>query len=156
MTLPRDPDLPDHERRRESRCSVNLPAQLVDSSESALSQVISTELLDISKNGMRVRVWHDAPVGTRFCLSIQHEEDTSLCITEVIWKRETTLGMIYGLRVIHWTYIAPALKHEFERKLIGSNLKMDVQNVPIAGDVVLPLHPDLALGAKSRFGSGLN
>ncbi len=142
------PDIPDKDRRREPRIEVNMSAELIDSTGQILRENLAARIMDLSRNGMKMRVWHDAPAASRFCISIQFQEDVSLCIAEVIWKRETTAGMIYGLRIVHWTYLAPPLKYEMERKEKASaalNFEMDVEDVPVLGNVVLPFHSNLSL-----------
>lgn len=97
------------ERRKELRFPINLSAQLIDSTTPSLRAPVAARILDISRNGMKLEVWHDAPIGSCFSLSLEYQDDDSLCLGEVMWKRDTTKGMVYGLRIIHWTYLTPPL-----------------------------------------------
>lgn len=142
----------ENERRKERRFLMDLGAQLIDSTSQSLREPLEGRVLDISRNGLRMEVWHDAPVGARFSISLQYNDDDSLCLAEVIWKRETTKGMVYGLRVHHWTYLTPLLAADIrwqERKQAASDFEMDMQDVPVLRDVIFPFHADLSLGPQS-------
>lgn len=145
---------PEKERRKESRFLLEIGAQLIDSTDRGLREPIEGRVLDVSQNGLKLRIWHDAPIGARFSISLQYNEDDSLCMAEVMWKRESTIGMIYGLRVTHWTYLTPLLASEMRRLEIQktvSDLEMDMQDVTVPGDIVFPFHTNLALRSQRGF-----
>jgi hypothetical protein len=106
---------PMSERRKETRFLTNMPALLLDSTSQALKEPLDAKIIDISKSGLKIEVWHDAPIGSRFSMSLHSDDDDSLCLGEVIWKRETTTGMIYGLRIVHWTYLTPRLASQLHQ-----------------------------------------
>ena len=107
---------PPSDRRKEARFPINLSAQLLDSTDRGLREPLAARILDISRGGLKIEVWHDSLIGSCFSLTLQFRDDDSLCIGEVIWKRETIRGMVYGLRVVHWTYLSPALALQMKVK----------------------------------------
>jgi hypothetical protein len=106
---------PMSERRKETRFLTNMPALLLDSTSQALKEPLDAKIIDISKSGLKIEVWHDAPIGSRFSMSLHSDDDDSLCLGEVIWKMESTQGILYGLRIVHWTYLNPSLASEISR-----------------------------------------
>lgn len=97
------------DRRDELRFDRELPALLHESSAKTLAAPVPGRVLEISQNGLRVRLWHDAPIGAIFSLSLAFGERDSLCVGRVAWKRESNGGLIYGIHVTHWTLLDPAL-----------------------------------------------
>lgn len=109
MDTPAPPPMPSSERRDEVRFERELPVELHESSARPVPGPLPGRILDISRNGLRVRLWHDAPIGTIFSLSLSFGERDSLCVGKVSWKRDSNNGVIYGLDITHWTLIDPTL-----------------------------------------------
>jgi hypothetical protein len=99
------------ERRSSPRLDADLPVELLESTERPLNTTLQGRVLNISRDGLKVRFWHDAQPGCRFSLSISFNGRESICLGEVVWKRDSTSGMIFGLRVKHWTVLDPELGH---------------------------------------------
>lgn len=104
-----NPARPD--RRQAPRFDTNLGIDLLESSDRELPAVMRGQILNISRHGLKVRFWHDSKPGSHLSLSLSFQEHESLCVGEIIWKREESGGMVYGLRVSQWTYLDPLLNY---------------------------------------------
>ena len=109
--MPNDlPSVP-NDRRAVRRYDADLGAQLLESADRPLPASLEAQVIDISKQGLKIRVWHDARPGCQLSLSVIYNGRESICLGEVIWKREANNGMIYGLRVNRWAYLDPELEY---------------------------------------------
>ncbi len=66
--------------------------------------------LDVSRKGMRLQVSYDVSVGSIISSILYLKSRESICIAEVVWKREHQGKPLYGLFIREWSKIDPLLE----------------------------------------------
>jgi hypothetical protein len=102
------------DRRRQSRLELGLNADLIGSSPRPPAALLHGNALDVSRTGLRLRFWFDAPVGSVFSVRLFFLERPSVCRATVQWRFETVHGFVYGVRVDAWELLDDALSSRFD------------------------------------------
>lgn len=102
-----------HDRRKYPRLEGHFRVDLLnmgdDSSIPAWEAVVEGEALDVSMQGMRLKAYYNVPVGTVLSVVIYHRGYESICLCEVVWKKEAMGEMVYGLYFKEWSKLDPLL-----------------------------------------------
>jgi hypothetical protein len=102
------------ERRQHPRFEGRFPVEVLntgdDPERSVWESIISGEALDVSRTGMRLQTPYHVPVGSAVSVLVYHKGLSSLCMGNVVWRREAPEGgFLYGLYVDSWTTISRPL-----------------------------------------------
>jgi len=95
------------DRRKYPRFEGTFPVDLLNMGDDpAISQfvpVISGSALDVSKQGMRLKALYNVSVGSLLSVVIYYKKRESVCLSEVIWKRNERGESTYGLFFREWS-----------------------------------------------------
>lgn len=80
---------------------------------SQFEAVIPGEALDVSRTGLRLKVSYRVPVGTFLSAMVYYKRRESICLCEVMWRREMMGEQLYGLYIKEWS----TLDHSLEQQL---------------------------------------
>ena len=87
--------------------------------------VLEAEALDISMQGMRIKASHDVPLKSQLSVIVYYQGHESICLSEVVWKREVMGEFIYGLFFREWSILDPALEQALaQMQTDKDNVKM--------------------------------
>jgi len=76
--------------------------------------VVPAEALDVSKHGLRLQSVYNVAVGSLLSIIAYYHEQESICLCEVVWKREADGQHMYGLYVKEWTRLDAILKRKLD------------------------------------------
>lgn len=106
------------DRRRYPRLEGHFRVDLLnlgdDPNVSNWESIIEGEALDISMQGMRIKAFYNVGVGSLVSVVVYYKDRESICLSEVVWKREILGEFIYGLHFKEWTSLDPALARRFD------------------------------------------
>lgn len=79
---------------------------------SPYESVVPGDALDISRSGMRMKVTYRVPVGTFLSVIVYYKGHDSICLCEVVWRREMMGEQLYGLYVREWSKMDRLLENQ--------------------------------------------
>lgn len=95
--------------RYESEFQVDLLNMGDDPSVSPFEAIVSGRALDVSRQGMRLKAAYRVPVGAFLSVILYNEGGESVCLCEVVWRREEEGEMLYGVFTQEWSRLDPRL-----------------------------------------------
>ena len=98
--------------RLEGQFSVDLLNMGDDPSVSAFEAIVTGEALDVSRSGMRLKITYKVPVGTQLSVIVYYKNYESICLCEVVWRREMMGEQLYGLYIKEWSTLDPLLARQ--------------------------------------------
>ena len=101
--------------RFEGKFQVDLLNLGDDPSISQFEAVIPGEALDVSRKGMRLKVTYRVPVGTFLSAMVYYKNRESICLCEVVWRRELMGEQLYGLYVKEWSTLDRFLEEQLAK-----------------------------------------
>jgi hypothetical protein len=112
-------DSPDRRKypRYEATFQVDLLNMGDDPTVSQFEAIVPGKALDVSLRGMKLKAAYNAPVGSFLSVILYSEGGESVCLCEVVWKRESDGQMLYGVFTKEWSKLNPNL----EKILVGMN-----------------------------------
>ncbi len=115
--------------RFEGQFHVDLLNMGDDPKISQFEAVISGDALDVSRTGMRLKVGYRVPVGTLLSIIVYYRNHESICLCEVMWRREIMGEQLYGLYTKEWSKLDSLL----EQQLLAMEERYSVRSAS-AGD----------------------
>lgn len=100
--------------RFEGRFSVDLLNMGDDPDISPFEAVVSGEALDVSRTGMRLKISYKVTVGTFLSVIIYYKGYESVCLCEVVWRRELMGEQLYGLYTKEWSKLDYLLARQLD------------------------------------------
>lgn len=98
--------------RLEGQFHVDLLNMGDDPTISPFESVVSGEALDVSRAGMRLKVTYRVPVGTFLSAIVYYKGFESICLCEVVWRREIMGEQLYGLYIREWSKLDRLLENQ--------------------------------------------
>jgi hypothetical protein len=106
-------------RRRHPRFEGQFKVDLLNMGDdpdiSAFEPVVPATALDVSRQGLRLKCHYQAKVGSLLSAIVYYKSQGSVCLCEVVWKREERGNFIYGLFIQEWSQLEPGLDRELQR-----------------------------------------
>ena len=75
--------------------------------------VVTATALDVSRHGLRLKAFYNTSIGSLMSAIVYFKGRESVCLCEVVWKRENMGEFLYGLYIKEWSKIAPTLEGSF-------------------------------------------
>jgi hypothetical protein len=123
--------------RLEGHFNVDLLNMGDDPTYSIDESVVEAEALDISKHGMRIASSYNAPVKSIISVIAYYMGQGSICMCEVVWKREENGRFVYGLYIKSWSQLDRMLEKKLNLiEAEEQKLKNASDQFPTAGAVV--------------------
>lgn len=121
------------DRRRHPRYEAAFQVDLLnmgdDPAVSQFEAIIHGTALDVSRQGMRIKVPYNVPVGSLLSIILYSAQGgESLCLCEVMWRTEEMGEPLYGVYTKEWSKLDSRLAKIFE-------------SMEAAGDPATPLPP---------------
>ena len=107
----RSPKRPD--KRRHSRRANDYVVDATDLDDMNHETIIRGTGINISREGLGLKIDLDAPIGRLLSLIIYHQDRDSLCLGRITWKIKSDNEFHYGIHIKRWTYIDPPLEQAF-------------------------------------------
>ena len=105
------------DRRRHPRLEGQFPVDLLNMGDDPLvspfEAVVAGTALDVSRHGMRLQISYNVAVGTLLSAVVYYRNRESVCLCEVVWKREFLSQPLYGLFIKQWSQLDPRLESSF-------------------------------------------
>jgi hypothetical protein len=100
--------------------------------------VVPGVALDISRKGMRLKADYNVGVGTLLSAITYYRKHESICLCEVVWKREVENKKVYGLFIKEWSKMDPILEKKLAAMERAEQKEKDLPNssAPTAHAVV--------------------
>jgi hypothetical protein len=76
--------------------------------------VVVGEALDVSRTGMRLKTAYRVPVGSYVSAIVYYRNYESICLCEVVWRRDVIGEQLYGLRIKEWSKLDKCLSQQLE------------------------------------------
>lgn len=115
--------------RFEGQFKVDLLNMGDDPQISAFEAVVPAIALDISRQGLRLRTAYTVNVGTLLSAIVYYRGQGSVCLCEVVWKREIAGEFLYGLYIEEW----PQLDSALEAQLKAIEREETAAHAPMSG-----------------------
>lgn len=84
-----------------------------DPTISPFEALVSATALDVSRQGMQVKSEYNVPVGSYVSAILYFQGRQSICLCEVVWRREEIGDFFYGLYFKEWTQLDRLLEARF-------------------------------------------
>lgn len=102
------------DRRKYPRLEGEFPVDLLNMGDdpmvSPFEAIVSGTCLDVSRQGMRLKATYNVPIGTLLSAIVYYKNRESVCLCEVIWKREYLGQPLYGVYIKQWSQMDPSLE----------------------------------------------
>ena len=98
--------------RLEGQFRVDLLNMGDDESVAEFESVVPGEALDVSRSGMRLKVTYRVPVGTFLSAIVYYKGFESICLCEIVWRRELMGEQLYGLYIRDWSKMDRLLENQ--------------------------------------------
>ena len=102
----------------------NIPADLLnmgdDPKVSDQESIVRGEVLDVSLTGLRLKVSYNVPVGSVLSVIVYYQGYESVCLCNVVWKREMINETVYGLYIKAWSKLDSNLRKKLESMQVSS------------------------------------
>ena len=85
-----------------------------DPGVSQFEAIVPGRALDVSLQGMQLKATYNAPIGAYLSVILYSEGGESVCLCEVVWKREHEGEMLYGVFTKEWSKLDPKLSKLLE------------------------------------------
>jgi len=85
---------------------LNMGDDLAVSSTEAL---VKAEAMDVSMHGLRIKTTYDVPTGSLVSVVFYFQNRESVCLCEVVWKRQIMGENVYGLFLKKWSFLDRSL-----------------------------------------------
>lgn len=108
--------------RLEGQFQVDLLNMGDDPSISPFESVVPGEALDVSRSGMRLKVTYKVPVGTFLSAIVYYKGYQSICLCEIVWRRELMGEQLYGLYIREWSKLDKVLETALSSMEVGPAL----------------------------------
>lgn len=96
--------------RLEGEFQVDLLNMGDDPLVSPFEAIVNGTCLDVSRQGMRLKATYNVSVGTLVSAIVYYKGRESVCLCEVVWKREMMGQPLYGVFIKQWSQMDPALE----------------------------------------------
>lgn len=124
------------DRRRYPRFEGEFQVDLLNMGDdpgiSAFEAIVAGTALDVSREGMRLKVSYNVAVGSVLSAIVYYAGSDSICLCDVVWKREVMGEYIYGLFIKEWSKLDPAL----DKKLAAMEEAKSIPDTPPTGTAV--------------------
>jgi len=101
--------------RYEAPFQVDLLNMGDDPSVSPYEAIIHGSALDVSRQGMRVKVSYNVPVGAQLSIIVYSAQGgESLCLCEVMWRTDVDGDIVYGVYTKEWSKLDARLARLFQ------------------------------------------
>lgn len=105
------------DRRKYPRLEGDFPVDLLnmgdDPQTSRMESIIPGHALDVSRQGLRLKVTYNVPVGSVLSVILYYRGRESVCLCQVVWKRELGHEKLYGLFIKDWSKLDALLEKRF-------------------------------------------
>ncbi len=95
--------------RYEGQFQVDLLNMGDDPSVSPFEAIVPGTALDVSRQGMRVKALYNVPIGAFLSVILYNAGGESVCLCEVVWKRQEEDETLYGVFTQEWSKLDPKL-----------------------------------------------
>lgn len=103
------------DRRRHPRFEGQFKVDLLnmgdDPNIAVAEAVVPAVALDVSRQGLRLKTVYSVPVGTLLSAIVYFRGVGSVCLCQVVWKREEMGEFCYGLFIEEWPQMDNALNN---------------------------------------------
>ena len=103
------PKLESVERRRHGRFVEEYDVDVVVLSGVKTGDQFTGRIINISREGAGIIMPPEIQGGDRLLFTIYVDDDNSMCDGKVMWKREVKGRVVYGVKILHWTYMEAGL-----------------------------------------------
>lgn len=86
-----------------------------DPTVSPFEAIVPGLALDVSRQGMRVKAAYNVPIGAFLSVILYNEGAESVCLCEVVWKREEEGQILYGVFTQEWSKLDPKMARVLDR-----------------------------------------
>jgi PilZ domain len=104
------------DRRKHPRLEGHFPVDVLnmgdDPAVSPFEAVLKSTALDVSRQGMRLQTNYNVPVGSVLSGVVYFHGTESVCMCEVVWKREADDQNLYGLFIREWSKLDLGLEKQ--------------------------------------------
>jgi hypothetical protein len=114
------------DRRKHPRYEATFQVDLLnmgdDPSVSQFEAIIHGVAMDVSRQGMRVKVPYNVPVGSMLSIILYSQQGgESLCLCEVMWRQDELGEPVYGVFTRSWSKLDARLAKIFESMEAGTS-----------------------------------
>jgi len=95
--------------RYEGQFQVDLLNMGDDPTVSPFEAIVPGTALDVSRQGMRVKAVYNVPIGAFLSVILYNDGGESVCLCEVVWKRQEEGETLYGVFTQEWSKLDPKL-----------------------------------------------
>ena len=95
--------------RYEGQFQVDLLNMGDDPSVSPFEAIVPGTALDVSRQGMRIKATYNVPIGAFLSVIMYSDGGESVCLCEVVWKRQEDGEFLYGVFTQEWSKLDPKL-----------------------------------------------
>jgi hypothetical protein len=117
------------DRRKYPRLEGEFPVDLLNMGDdprvSRFEAIVSGNALDVSLQGMRLRVSYNVPVNSILSVIVYFRGHESVCLCQVVWKVDQGREKLYGLYIKEWSKLDSML----ERRLNSMTLPPPTQHL---------------------------
>ena len=104
------PDIEFVERRRYGRFNGNFDVDIVLLSGQKVGDEVPGRVINVSREGVGVVMPPDLQVGDHLNFTLYTDDKSSLCDGRIVWKKEVKGQLVYGAKILHWTYMDTSLE----------------------------------------------
>ena len=103
----------DRNRRRYPRLQGRFQVDILnmgdDLAVSSTEALVKAEAMDVSMHGLRIKTTYDVPTGSLVSVVFYFQNRESVCLCEVVWKRQIMGENVYGLFLKKWSFLDRSL-----------------------------------------------
>jgi hypothetical protein len=125
--------------RFEGQFKVDLLNMGDDPQTSAYEAVIPAVALDVSRQGLRLKTSYAVKVGTLLSAIVYFRGAGSVCLCQVVWKREEMGQFLYGLYIEEWPQMDSVL--DAALKVMEKQEAASAQSAPSVPAIVTSFQP---------------
>lgn len=111
------------DRRKYPRLEGDFPVDLLnmgdDPQTSRMESIVPGHALDVSRQGLRLKVPYNVPVGSVLSVILYYRGRESVCLCQVVWKRDIGNERLYGLYIKDWSKLDALLEKRFSSMTIS-------------------------------------
>ena len=133
------PDIHFVERRRYVRLVGDFDVDIVLLSGQKAGDQVAGKIANVSREGVGVVMPPNIQGGDQLNFIIYTDEDSSICDGKVIWKREVKGRLVYGVKILHWTYMDAGLERSLPR-----SWSLTFSNPTFLTSIIIISHQDQA------------
>lgn len=105
------------DRRKYPRLEGDFPVDLLNMGDDPhtprMESIVPGHALDVSRQGLRLKVSYNVPVGSVLSVILYYRGRESVCLCQVVWKRDMGSEKLYGLYIKDWSKLDALLEKRF-------------------------------------------